>query len=427
MKKFFLLLTICAFTSVACESLLFHKEPETTTFKVTRNSTFDVISIGADIAVNYRITKPIEGVSVVATPSADWITERTSLQNALVFNVTANDTDAVRTATITLIYNDIEQEVTITQAAAGSDTEEYTKFEYLSGHYWGNNFCNTDSGHHYAIILGNSGNCRDMASGDLNLVKGNNYLFIELFSATAPEKLNREFNVPVGNYAYDISNSGKEGTILEQSTLLRYYDGKDGKESEFVNGSVTVTEECIYANFVDKKGNEYKYYCSTRYVDNVSNFGPVNVPENQSTLTGDLNITFSDCEAYASCYGDNYFIGKNYWDIFLIDNATGDTLSIKLLSDENQKVPTGTFPISTDLTIGDIALPGYANCEDVEIWSWYILYTSDRDVLGSAPIMDGEVKIEDNGDTTYSIVIDVVDDLGNKITGLLSGSVIVGL
>jgi hypothetical protein len=120
-------------------------------------------------------------------------------------------------------------------------------------------------------------------------------------------------------------------------------------------------------------------------------------------------------------------IGKSYWDIFLIENATGDILFIKLLSDENQKIPTGTFPISTDLTIGDIVLPGYANCEDVEIWSWYILYTSDRDVLGSAPIVDGEVKIEDNGDTTYSITIDVVDDLGNKITGLLSGSVIVGL
>lgn len=421
MKKFFALLTLCTLTFVSCDKW-FNDEPETTTFTVTRNTTFNVISLGADIAVNYRITKPIEGVSVVATPSEEWITETSSLKNAVVFNIAPNDSDVARTATITFVYSDLVQTVTINQSAAGSDIEEYTKFEHLSGHYWGNRFCNTDSGHHYALILGDSGNCRDIGSGDLNLIEGCNYLFVELFSATAPEKLNREFFVPVGNYAYDISNSGTAGTILEQPTYLRYEDGKDGKESEFVNGSVTVTEECIYANFVDKKGNEYKYYCSTRYVDNVSNFGPVNVPENQSTLTCDLNITFSDCDAYASCYGDNYFIGKNYWDIFLIDNATGDTLSIKLLSDENQNVPTGTFPISTDLTIGDIALPGYANCEDVEIWSWYILYTSDRDVLGSAPIVDGEVKIEDNGDTTHTVTIDVVDDLGNKIIGVFNGS-----
>ena len=147
MKKLFLLLSLCSLAMVSCDKL-FVDEPKTTTFTITKNSTFNVISIGADIAINYKITKPIEGVSIVATPSTEWITESASLDNALVFTVAENDTDTTRSATITLLYNDIERIVTINQSAAGSQEGEYTKFEHLSGHYWGNKFSNNDSDHH---------------------------------------------------------------------------------------------------------------------------------------------------------------------------------------------------------------------------------------------------------------------------------------
>lgn len=416
MKRLYLLLTLCVLSLVSCDKL-FPDEPETTTFTITHNTTYNVISIGSDIAVNYRITKPIEGVNIVATPSEEWITESKSLDSAIIFTVDKNDTDASRSATITLVYNDIEHTVTINQGAAGSEAEEYTKFEHLSGHYLGTRYGSTEGGNNYYLILGDSGNCRDMASGDLNLVKGNKYLFIELFSATAPERLNLEFNVPAGNYAFDHSNSATIGTIAELPTYLYYEDGKEGVMTEFVNGSVTITESCIYANFVDQNGKEYKYYCPTTYIDNASTFGPVNTPENLSTLKGDINITFSDLESYISCYGDRYLIGKNYWDIFLIDNATGDCLSLILLSNTDNKIPTGLFQISTDLSIDNIALPGYANCEGIQVWSWYTLFTDDRTILGQAPIVGGEINIEENGDTTYTVTIDVVDDIGNRITG----------
>ena len=420
MKRLFLLLTILVITLTSCEEL-FSNEQEVTTFKITKNSEFNVISLGADIAVNYKITKPIEGVSITAIPSEEWISETKALKNAVVFTVAKNESDVARTATITLLYSNIERVVTITQSAAGAELSEYTPMEHLSGFYWGTKYGSTEGDHHYSLVMGESGNCIDLATGDRNLMTGKSYLFFDLFSTTVPEKLNREFNVPVGNYALDHSNSATAGTIAELPTYLYLEDGKNDVETEFVNGSITVTEESIYANFIDKRGKEYKYCCQTRYVDNASNFGSFYPTQNLSTLDSDLNVSFSEYEAYATLHGDRYLIGKNLYDIFIIDNATGNSFDIVLLSDIDNGIPTGMFPISTDLSKESIALPGYANCENMQVWSWYTRYTFDRDILGSAPIVDGEVTIEDNGDNTHTVTIDVVDDLGNKITGSCKG------
>lgn len=421
MKRLFLLFALCSFAFTACDKLF--PEDKETNFTITKNTTFNVISLGADIAVNYRITNPIEGVSVVATPSAEWITNSRELNNAVLFTIEKNDSDVARTATITFVYGNFERVVTINQSAADRDTAEYTKFEHLSGFYWGTRYGSTEGGHCYSLIMGESGNCRDLATGDRNLIEGKNYLFFDLFSATAPEKLNVEFSIPVGNYVLDHSNSAVAGTIAELSTYLYFEDGKNGVDTEFVNGSITVTEECIYANFIDKSGNEYKYFCPTRFIDNASNFGKFYSTQNLSTLTNDLDVTFSEYEAYASCEGDKYLVGKNYWDIFIIDNATGNCFDFVLLSDDEDAIPTGEFQISTDLTKESIALPGYANCENMKVWSWYIHFTDDRDILGSAPITGGTVTIADNGDNTHTITINVVDDLGNKLTGVCTGKV----
>jgi hypothetical protein len=198
--------------------------------------------------------------------------------------------------------------------------------------------------------MGESGNCIDLATGDQNLMTGKSYLFFDLFSTTVPEKLNREFNVPVGNYALDHSNSAIAGTIAELPTHLYREDGKNGVTTEFVNGSITVTEECIYANFLDKRGKEYKYRCSTPWVDNVTTFGPFYPAKNLSTLEGDLKIEFSEVKAYASASGDRYLIGKNYWNIFVIDNTTNHCFDFVLLSDICDSIPTGVIPVSTDLS-----------------------------------------------------------------------------
>jgi hypothetical protein len=63
-----------------------------------------------------------------------------------------------------------------------------------------------------------------------------------------------------------------------------------------------------------------------------------------------------------------------------------------------------------------MALPGYVDASDT-VWSWYLFYSDYTTVTSSAPIVDGEIEIIDNNDDTLTVVIDVVDDIENRITG----------
>ena len=173
----------------------------------------------------------------------------------------------------------------------------------------------------------------------------------------------------------------------------------------------------IEAKLYDDAGNEYHYFCPQTVVDNSDNFGPAWAPAEQSTLTGDLNVEFVDGAIYAECYGDYYVIGKNTWMYFVDDYATGDSFCFELLADVDAEYPVGTFPISNDLNNAQMALPGYVNSDGNTMWSWYSLYDDHYDVVGAAPIVGGEVDITDNGDDTFTVTINVVDDLGYEITG----------
>ena len=64
-----------------------------------------------------------------------------------------------------------------------------------------------------------------------------------------------------------------------------------------------------------------------------------------------------------------------------------------------------------------MALPGYVNADGNIFWSWYSLYDYDYSVLGSAPIVDGQIEIVDNGDETFTVTIAVKDDMGYSLSG----------
>lgn len=424
MKKFILLFVLSAFALVSCEKVLsiFDKEKETT-FSISYTSKFNVASVGANIAVKYRITNPIEGVSVVATSSEDWVVESGALKNTLIFTIPANESDVAREATITLLYGNIERVVTVCQMAAGAEDSEFTQFEYLSGLYHGNKTGATECDYNYYIALGTERDCFDISTGEVKCVKGHKYLFLNIFASTPAENLNISFDVPVGNYVWDTTNSTTAGVVGEFSSYLYVEDGKDGKETDFVSGSVTITEESIFVTLLDENGKWHKYRCDATSVDNTNNFHPSPVKDNCSTLNGDLGIAFSKPSIYASCYGDSYMLGKQTWVLYVEDSATGDNLYLNLLANSAEVMPIGTFVVSYDLGNEQMLLPGFLGYEYLGVWSWYHLYDDDRDILGSAPIVDGVMTIEDNGDSTYTMTIDFVDDCGNKITGVCVSAV----
>ena len=425
MKKFILLFLLSAFALVSCEKVLsiFDKEKETT-FSISYTSKFNVASVGANIAVKYKITNPIEGVSVVATPSEDWVIESGTLVNTLIFTIPANELDETREATITLVYGNIERVVTVCQMASGAEERDFTQLEYLSGMYYGN--CNgaTENDYNYYIALGSKRDCFDISTGEVRCEKGHKYLFLNLFASAPAENLNISFNVPVGNYVWDTTNSTRAGVVGEFASYLYVEDGKDGKDTDFVSGSITVTEESIFVTLLDENGKWHKYRCDETFVDNINNFHPSPVKDNCSTLQGDLNIAFSSPSIYASCYGDSYMFGKQSWTLYVEDRATGDNLYLNLLANSAEAMPTGRFVVSYDISKEQMVLPGFLGYEYIGVWSWYYLYDDYRDILGSAPLVDGEMTIEDNGNGTYTLTIDFVDDCGNKITGVCVSAVL---
>jgi hypothetical protein len=137
-----------------------------------------------------------------------------------------------------------------------------------------------------------------------------------------------------------------------------------------------------------------------------------------SSLEGDLEIAFGNPSLYAECYGDYFVVGKNSWIMYIDDYDTYQSVILELLTPYEDEIPAGEFKVTTDLTNERIILPGYATTSGEAMWSWYVAYGEDGyEAVGQAPIIDGTVTITDNGDETFTAVCDLVDDLGNKITG----------
>ncbi|MBO7286589.1 MAG: hypothetical protein J6U69_08370, partial [Alistipes sp.] len=294
---------------------------------------------------------------------------------------------------------------------------EYTELPYISGIYFSNSYGATENDYNYSLALSTNENCLDIITGEVTILENSTYLFLDLYASEPAENLNISFNIPQGDYTLDTADSAVAGTIGATYSSLYITNDVEGEEILFASGSVTVTAEGIEAKLYDEDGNEYHYFCPQTAVDNSNNFGPQWAPEEQSTLTEDLNVAFSEGAIYAECYGDYYVIGKNTWMYFVNDYATGDSFCFELLTDTSAEFPVGRFPVSNNLNNTQMALPGYLNGDGETMWSWYSLYDADNSVIGSAPIVGGEITITDNGDETFTVTIAVVDDLGHNLTG----------
>mgnify|MGYP003304097072 CR=1 FL=1 len=508
MKRLLLIMALCSFALISCNTEPAENPTLEADLNVTSQESYSVDFKGEEITITYEIINPIEGVTIVSTPSVEWITEVSASEGSIIFAIGENSSKEIRNGNIKLAYGKSEKEVyieqypaptvdlvsgatvevnakggdveityewnyaprkelievtssanwvvvngvnelctqlevaenstteqrsatiriayltaecivTINQAAAEVVTpdDQCIELPYLSGIYFGNQYGATENDYNYSLTLSNIDNCIDIITGEVTLLENSTYLFLDLYASKPAERLNVSFDIPEGKYHLDANDSATSGTIGATYSSLYITNDTEGEEIFFVNGSVIVTADGIEAKLYDEDGNEYHYFCPQTTVDNSDNFGPAWAPEEQSTLTEDLNVEFSDGAIYAECYGDYYVIGKNTWMYFVDDYATGDSFCFELLTDVDAEYPVGTFPVSNDLNKEQMALPGYVNGDGNTMWSWYNLYNDNNDVISAAPIVDGEVVIVDNGDETFTVTINVVDDLGHKLTG----------
>lgn len=84
---------------------------------------------GGDCLITYTIENPVEGVELAVSEDVDWITDAIALDGEFYCYVAANETSAMREATITFTYGDVTKEFTVKQLFVGYDPNmEYVVF-----------------------------------------------------------------------------------------------------------------------------------------------------------------------------------------------------------------------------------------------------------------------------------------------------------
>ena len=245
------------------------------------------------------------------------------------------------------------------------------------------------------------------------------YYIFDLYT----EVVDGELAIPYGTYELDMTSSCVPNTIDAAYTryILLDEEGWDyADEAYFVSGTLTVDANGIVAELVAENDTVHKVAFKgdvTNIVDYSDEFGGGGGDEILSTLWEDWYCNFSDCSMDYTWYGDYYGVGYDNWLFYLMPNGeVGDGLQLDLLSND-----VGLYELSGEYVISNsqekfTAYPGYQNGEYME-GSWYF----NADFSQYAPLVDGDIYITNNGDTTFTIEVDAYDDAGNNIYGSWTG------
>lgn len=244
------------------------------------------------------------------------------------------------------------------------------------------------------------------------------YYILDLYT----EIVDGELAIPYGTYALDMTDSCEPNTLSASSSryiLLDEYGWDYAAEAYFVAGSVTVDANGIVAELEDYDGAIHKVAYKgavTNIVDFSDEFGGGG-DEILSTLWEDWYCNFSDCSLEYTWYGDYYGVGYDNWLLYIFPNGeVGDGLQLDLISNT-----VGSYELSGEYVISKsqekfTAYPGYENGGYME-GCWYF----NADYSQYAPLVDGDIYITNNGDTTFTIEVDAYDDAGNNIYGSWTG------
>ena len=238
------------------------------------------------------------------------------------------------------------------------------------------------------------------------------------------EVVDGELAIPYGVYEFDMTSSCAPNTIDAAYTkyiLLDEYGWDYADEAYFTSGTLTVDADGIVAELEAEDGTVHKVAYKgavTNIVDYSDEFGGGgDGDEILSTLWEDWYCNFSDCSMDYTWYGDYYEVGYDNWLLYLMPNGeVGDGLQLDLLSND-----VGSYELSGEYVISKsqekfTAYPGYESGGYME-GSWYF----NADFSQYAPLVDGDIYITNNGDTTFTIEVDAYDDAGNNIYGSWTG------
>ena len=380
--------------------------------------TLTVSYSGGQYTINYTLSNPVDGAIVEAASDDAWIGNFTYPQEGTVrFNVEENLSREERSGSVLLAYtmsggNVIEERVYVVQLA---NTYDYmVEAASVTGQYYGDMYDEGSGIMNYYI------NMSDLPSESVgSAFPGATYYIFDIYTSQTPENKGK-VALPEGVY---VLGDGSDGTFAAGNSRWFITDdiGQGYAENAFFEeGSLTVTKkDGVYfyeADLTDMNGKTHRvtYSGSVQLAD----YSPV-----MSTLTSDYEADMEGAICDGEYYGDYFGTGTANWTVYIYQpgSLTGDYIKLEFLTDPGftpqAGFPTGTYTDSRDYSMNTY-ISGYSSYA-YTIGSWLFV----DGFSGGAPLTDGEIEIVENGDGTYTISIDCMDNLdpANRITASWTG------
>lgn len=160
--------------------------------------------------------------------------------------------------------------------------------------------------------------------------------------------------------------------------------------------------------------------------------------EIMSTLTHDVDMDMTGDDlstyAFADYWGGTYGDGRGMWQFWFLDVVNRRMICAEILTDsqgsvstEELYVPTGEFIATNDVYTYDVLVPGYRTTDIDGLYdggSWFTQLETDTESEAYAPIAEGVFNVSyNNKEESFYVTFDLLDDVGNKITGVYTGPI----
>lgn len=413
-----------AMLTTACEVLESPKHaPE---LELTSEETLRVDREGGEFEITYNLLHASFGTNVSAkVVNSDMITAvDTSTKGKVFITISENTTDAIREGAVIVSYESLSFTVLVQQDYTAVDQPAVRRdivANQLVGNFYGDNLAAGVG--HYWIILTKDGFVDGAA------VAGGEYFRLDLM-APMPEDMDN-IRIPDGEYRFDLSMNRDEFTIIDiGNTDYSWVDeDMEGWALPLEDAKLTVNGHRFELEaFVDNTDYHVTFEGDYSLTTSIIN-------DYVSSLTQDTVIDVSNCSASVNSYGDYWDCGYNNWCIEFVCNdgmKYGTYLVIDFLNNSTTDF-TGTYVASgfsaEDETMpdfrADVFIPGFRVADDADLLlgSLFMVY-KDGLCVSQAPLYEGSVTITSNGDGTYTVVIDALDDAPeqNRITLTWTGN-----
>ena len=425
MKKYlFSLLAIFAMLSTSCE--VFENPTHTPVLELTSSEKLRVDREGGEFEITYSLMHASfdTTVSVQVVNSAMITNVDTSDLGRVIITVSENTTEAVREGAVIVSYNSLSFTVIVEQDYAVVDKPAVRRdivANQLVGNYYGENL--KDGVGHYWIILTKDGFVDGAA------VAGGEYFRLDLIAPIPTDMSN--VKIPDGEYTLDETLRYKEFTIVDiGNTDYSWVDeDMEGWALPLEDAKLTVNGNRFE---LEAFADNTEFYVTFEGDYSLSAYV---ITDYVSSLTEDTVIDVSNCSAYVSSYGDYWDCGYNNWCIEFLCNdgmTKGTYVVIDFLNNSTTDF-TGHY-VASGFTAEDetkpdfranVFVPGFrvSSDSDLLLGSLFMIY-KDGLCVSQAPLYEGTIDIKNNGDGTYTIVIDALDDAPeqHKITLTWTGN-----